>query len=228
VSPGRVFRAVSSAGEHCAYNAGVGGSNPSPPTANPQVAGLLFVSMRNDIVARPRTGRGSGRFRVCSWRACGPITVHDVQGSQGRAPPRLRPRAGRASRRFRPEPQLLHTSGDIAVPVGKQMTIGAKGHAQVGVAELSLHHERVRALGDHQRHAGMSQRVGGDLHEASFSRRRFPEPTHEVSVVEDVAARRREHEFALRSGPEMLLQEIRDERGIDSARLLRGVLSCSL
>ena len=27
-----IARAVSSAGEHCAYNAGVGGSNPSPPT----------------------------------------------------------------------------------------------------------------------------------------------------------------------------------------------------
>ena len=27
-----IARAVSSAVEHCAYNAGVGGSNPSPPT----------------------------------------------------------------------------------------------------------------------------------------------------------------------------------------------------
>jgi hypothetical protein len=28
-----IVGAVSSVGEHCAYNAGVGGSNPSPPTS---------------------------------------------------------------------------------------------------------------------------------------------------------------------------------------------------
>ena len=35
-------RAVSSAGEHCAYNAGVGGSNPSPPTTRTSRSTPLF------------------------------------------------------------------------------------------------------------------------------------------------------------------------------------------
>jgi hypothetical protein len=46
------------------YNAGVGGSNPSPPTADALVTSLLFGIPAMTPCARPRTGRGSGRFRV--------------------------------------------------------------------------------------------------------------------------------------------------------------------
>ncbi len=78
------------------YNAGVGGSNPSPPTTKTLVGRL-------DNGDRPRTSLA-------------------------------RPRTGRASSRFRSEPQLLHAISDVAVPIGEQMTVGPKGHAEIGVA----------------------------------------------------------------------------------------------
>lgn len=75
----------------------------------------------------------------------------------------------------------MHASGDVAVPVGEQVTVGPKGHAEVGVAELPLHHQGVGSLGDHQRDTRVPQRVAGDSDEAGFSHRRSPEASHEVS-----------------------------------------------
>jgi hypothetical protein len=37
-----IFGAVSSVGEHCAYNAGVTGSNPVPPTSQNSWSMMLF------------------------------------------------------------------------------------------------------------------------------------------------------------------------------------------
>lgn len=83
----------------------------------------------------------------------------------------------------------MHPISDIVVPVGKQVTVGPERHAEIGMTELPLHHQRVGALSDHHRDAGVPERVRSDPDEASLSHRRVPKASSEVAVIEDASAR---------------------------------------
>jgi hypothetical protein len=53
---------ISAASEIARPLAGVGGSNPSPPTTKALVNGLHYATLSATLCARPRTGRASSRF----------------------------------------------------------------------------------------------------------------------------------------------------------------------
>jgi hypothetical protein len=74
-------------------------------------------------------------------------------------------------------------------PIWEKVTVGPERHAEISMTELPLHHQRVGALSDHHRDAGVPERVGCDPDEASLSYRLIPESSSEVAVIEDASAR---------------------------------------
>ena len=140
-----------------------------------------------------------------------------------------RPRVDRLSFAFRFLPQPLHAFGDLVVPVREQVTVGAERHAQIGVTELSLHHERVGgALCDHHRYAAVPERMWGEMGEPGAGYGRIPIASAEVAEADDLSLSRGEDKLAGRRH----LQSSRSSSVRNGARArlrrLRVVFSCSV
>lgn len=72
--------------------------------------------------------------------------------------------------------------------------------------QLSLHHERVRALGDHHRYTAVAERMRGEMIKTRPVHGGIPISFAEVALADDLPMRRGEDEFTRRCRAQMLAE----------------------